>query len=89
MTTTTDNAAAEAGWMRVLTDYLLCFTPADAPGPGVYIKSTDEIINDLATMADMEPNPVADVIASMGFHSWHTAGGVHGWLLRRTDTDAE
>lgn len=81
---TEQDAAAEAGWLRVLMDYLLCFTPAEAPGQGVEIKSTDEIINDLASMADMEPNPVADALASMGFHSYHGRNGQHGWLMQRT-----
>ena len=53
MSKKTEQDAAEAGWLRVLTDYLLCFHPAEAPGPGVEIKSTDEIINDLATMEAM------------------------------------
>lgn len=83
MTTTTHDQNAEAGWLRVLMDYLLCFEPADAPGPDVEIKTTDEIINDLASMADMEPNPVADTIATLGFHSFHSADGLHGWMLRR------
>ena len=83
MTNKTEQGAAEAGWLRVLMDYLLCFRPAEAPGPGVEIKSTDEIINDLATMAELEPNPVADTLATMGFHSYHGSNGQHGWLMQR------
>lgn len=85
MTKITEQKSAEAGWLRVLTDYLTCFTPAQTPGPGVEIKSTDEIINDLASMADLEPNPVADTIASMGFRSYHSGTGQHGWLMRRIE----
>ena len=76
-------AASEAGWLRVLTDYLLCFTPAEVPGPGVEIRTTNDIINELIYMADMEQNPVADTIAAMGFHSYHSPDGTHGWLLKR------
>lgn len=83
MTKTKTESNEEAGWLRVLSDYLMCFEPATTPGPGVEIKSTDEIINDLATMAEMEPNPVADVLASLGFRSHHPADGRHGWLLKR------
>lgn len=89
MNTTTTDEHAEAGWLRVLTDYLMCFSPVDAPTPGVEIKSTDEIINDLASMADMESNPVADTIASMGFRSYHSPQGIHGWLMKRIDLGCE
>lgn len=81
----TEQGTAEPGWLRVLMDYLLCFRPAEAPGPGVEIKSTDEIINDLATMAEMEPNPVAETLSTMGFHSYHDRNGQHGWLMQRID----
>lgn len=79
----TEQAAAEAGWLRVLIDYLMCFSPAEAPGPGVEIRTTSDIINELLYMADMEPNPVADTLAAMGFRSYHSPDGTHGWLLKR------
>lgn len=72
------------GWKRVLLDFLEAFEPTETYQQGATsLISTDEIISELASMADMEPSQVADTLSELGFRSFHTADGIHGWLLRK------
>ena len=72
------------GWKRVLLDFLEAFEPTETYDPGTTsLISTDEVISGLASMADMEPAQVADTLSELGFRSYHTADGIHGWLLKK------
>lgn len=53
-------------------------------GPGVILKTTREIIDDLEDMADLDSFTVADIMAQLGFRTEYAMyGGSHGWMMRQ------
>lgn len=42
----------------IVEEYIQQYAPADAYGSGVIIQTTADIINDLADMADLDPDEV-------------------------------
>ena len=53
-----------SGAATVLADYLSGFSPVDRLAEGVHLKTTDEIISDLASLVVLEVNEVADALAA-------------------------
>lgn len=71
-----------SGAATVLADYLSGFSPVDRLAEGVHLKTTDEIISDLASLVDLEVNEVADTLAAAGSRSHHDGDGRHGWMMK-------
>ena len=72
------------GQTTILDCWLAQFTPSDTYDiDTVRLMTTDEIICELATMADWDTNDVADHIAAAGFrYQPHTATPPSGgWML--------
>ncbi len=73
--------------MAVVTAWLTSqgFTPppeAMASGETV-VRSTDNICDELADIADLDPNEVAAVMLEKGFALTFPKSGRHGWVLYR------
>lgn len=45
------------------------------------VRSTDDICDDLADMADLDPNDVAAIMLRCGYKLHFPKTGKHGWLL--------
>lgn len=71
------------GYCCVLEGYLKGWAPADAPGAGTILKTSQEIANDLEDMADIDAGTVADIMAQLGFRAHVEMYGPHGWMMRR------
>ena len=71
----------------ILGSYLEGYTPVDSFGPGVTVKTTDDIIAALAEMADISQADVNQFMAMQGFTPGRNTAGSFGWLMKRTDTD--
>lgn len=68
----------------ILSQYMAQWMPTDnIRDRGVELKTTDDIINDLSAMCDLEPNDVATLLVNSGFKTYHDADGRHGWMLVR------
>lgn len=70
--------------IEVLTAYLEPYEPAGTFNDDSDILcSTDIIVNELTGAVDLDVNPVAEFMATQGFH-YHCRpdGGIHGWILR-------
>lgn len=67
----------------ILGRYLQGCVPADEFGPDVEIKTTDDIIADLADMADLTQTDVNRVLATLGYTPGRNTSGAFGWMLKR------
>lgn len=68
----------------ILAQYMAQFMMTDdIRTPGVELKTTDDIINDLSAMCELEPNDVATLLVNTGFKTYHAADGRHGRMLVR------
>lgn len=68
----------------LVSHYLRRFVPAESISePGVEIRTTDSILNDLADIADFEPNDIASFLLRAGYITDYAPDGRHGWLMRR------
>ncbi|MBR5640456.1 MAG: hypothetical protein IKW83_12165 [Muribaculaceae bacterium] len=45
------------------------------------VRSTDNICDELADIADLDPNDVASVMLRMGFNLTFPNNGRHGWVM--------
>lgn len=67
----------------LVVQYLAPYEPTPPPtGDGVVIRTTEEILNDLADMADLSPNAVAGVMLGMGYMLVTAPDGSHGWGMK-------
>ena len=74
----------------ILAQYMAQFMMTDSiRTPGVELKTTDDIINDLSSMCELEPNDVATLLVNSGFKTYHDADGRHGWMLVRRPIDLD
>lgn len=72
------------GAETILAQYMGQFVQTDdIRTPGVELKTTDDIINDLSSMCELVPNDVAAILVRAGFRTYHDADGRHGWMLVR------
>ena len=70
--------------VTILAQYMAQFMiTEDIRTPGVELKTTDDIINDLSAMCELTPNDVATLLVNSGFKTYHDADGRHGWMLVR------
>lgn len=58
--------------------------PADSFGSGVQIVTTDDIIAELAPMADVSPEEVNTVLMGLGYRPGRNTSGSFGWMMRRS-----
>lgn len=71
------------GLALIVAQYLANYSPAEEPDDkGVVIRSTEEIITDLADMADLNANVVANVMLDMGYTVVFLRDGRHGWAMK-------
>ena len=80
------NPAAPPSLSAIIRQYLRRFTPAESiDEPGVQIRTTDSILNELSDIADFEPNEIASFMLRAGYVTDYSPDGRHGWLMRRID----
>lgn len=73
------------GLDHIVTQYLANYKPAEDPyGMDTVIRSTEEIITDLADMADLNANTVVKVMLKMGYVVVFLRDGRHGWAMKPT-----
>lgn len=71
------------GLALIVAQYLVNYEPAEFPDDmGTVIRSTEEIITDLADMADLNANTVASVMLDMGYTVVFLRDGRHGWAMK-------
>ena len=73
----------------ILEEYIKRYAPADTFGPGVVIITTADIINELADMADLDPDEVNTVLIREGYRPGRNNSGSFGWLMRQRGPRAE
>lgn len=73
----------------IVEEYIQQYAPADAYGSGVIIQTTADIINDLADMADLDPDEVNAVLIRRGYRPGRNNSGSFGWLMRQRGPRAE
>lgn len=73
----------------IVQEYVKRYAPADAIGSGVIIQTTADIINDLADMADLDPDEVNAVMIREGFRPGRNNSGSFGWMMRQRGPRAE
>ena len=71
------------GYCYVLEGYLKGWTPADAPGSGMILKTSQEIADELEDMVAIDTYTLASIMAQLGFRAHYDADGPHGWMMRR------
>ncbi len=71
------------GLALIVAQYLSNYEPAENPNDmGTVIRSTEEIITDLADMADLNANTVASVMLDKGYSVVFLRDGRHGWAMK-------
>lgn len=73
----------------ILDEYIKRYAPADTFGPGVVIITTADIINELADMADLDPDEVNTVLIREGYRPGRNNSGSFGWMMRQRGPRAE
>lgn len=73
----------------IVEEYIKHYAPADTFGPGVVIITTADIINELADMADLEPDEVNVVLIREGYRPGRNNSGSFGWMMRQRGPRAE
>lgn len=72
-----------SGPSPILKDYLRGFEPAEELGKGVLMRTSADIVNDLADMDDLSIPEIADAMTTLGYRSRFSESGSHGWMLRK------
>lgn len=71
------------GYCYVLEGYLRGWAPATAPGSGAVLKTTQDIIDELSDMVEIDNVTLSTILAGLGFRVSFAHDGPHGWLMRR------
>lgn len=71
------------GYCFVFEGYLEGWAPADTPGAGTVLKTSQEIADDLEDMVEISTVDVASIMSQLGFQTHYTLDGPHGWMMRR------
>ena len=72
------------GWCILLEGYLRGIAPAESYSEGVTLRTSADIVADLADMTDtLTESMVTDIMAQLGFRPHFEPFGGHGWMLRR------
>lgn len=88
--TFTDNGesaeTAQSAEARVLKQLMRQYRPAHADElPHALLRSSDELIADVADMIDIDQATVAGVMLKLGFKALFRTDGSHGWAMMPTD----
>ena len=71
------------GLALIVAQYLANYVPAEDPADSrIIIRSTEEIISELADMADLNANVVANVMLDLGYTVVFLRDGRHGWAMQ-------
>ena len=73
----------------IVEEYIKCYAPVESYTAGVAIRTTGDIINELADMADLEPDEVNAVMIREGYRPGRNNSGSFGWLMRMRGPRAE
>lgn len=73
----------------IVEEYIKRYAPVDTFGPGVVIITTADIINELADMADLDPDEVNAVLIREGYRPGRNNSGSFGWMMRQRGPRAE
>lgn len=73
----------------IVEEYIKCYAPAEAYASGVIIQTTADIINELADMADLDPDEVNAVMIRQGYRPGRNNSGSFGWMMRQRGPRAE
>ena len=68
--------------VAVMSAYLSQYEPAEAPGEGVMLKTTEQIESEIQDMAEPKEGEVATLMLDAGYKIIYTPGGRHGWAMR-------
>lgn len=71
------------GYCYILEGYLKGWTPAESPGHGTILKTSQEIADELEDMVDIDTCSVASIMSQLGFRVHYDDAGPHGWMMRR------
>ena len=71
------------GYCYILEGYLKGWVPADTPGSGTILKTSQEIADELEDMVAIDTVTVASIMSQLGFRAHYDAAGPHGWMMRR------
>lgn len=73
----------------IVEEYIKCYAPVESYTAGVAIRTTGDIINELADMADLDPDEVNAVLIREGYHPGRNNSGSFGWMMRLRGPRAE
>lgn len=73
----------------IVEEYIKCYSPADKYEGGVIIQTTADIINELADMADLDPDEVNAVMIRQGYRPGRNNSGSFGWMMRQRGPRAD
>lgn len=76
-----ENAMQQDTNIIIIEEYIKQYSPADVFGPGVIIRTTADIINELADMADLIEDEVNVVLIRHGYHPGRNKTGSFGWMM--------
>lgn len=71
------------GYCYVLEGYLKGWAPADAPGAGTILKTSQTIADELEDMVEINTISVASIMSQLGFRAHYDDAGPHGWMMHR------
>lgn len=68
--------------LAVMNAYLSQYEPAQEPGEGVMLKTTEQIESEIQDMIEPEDGQVVQLMLEAGYTILYTPGGRHGWAMR-------
>ena len=71
------------GYCRILEGFLKGWAPADASGAGTLLRTSQDIVDELSDMVDIDTCSLASIMAQLGFRVHYDPDGPHGWMMRR------
>ena len=71
------------GYCFILEGYLKGWAPADNPGSGTILKTSQEIADELEDMVSIDTVTVASIMSQLGFRVHYDTDGPHGWMMHR------
>ena len=69
----------------IIAGYIRSRCPVSVAGPGVAVMTTDEIISELADMADLSQAEVNDVLSGLGYTPGYSEQGRFGWMFKHIE----
>ena len=78
MENNTITAAAES----ILQQYLSRYAPAENTDTNIILRTSQDIVEDLAEVMEISINEVANLLASQGYTIVHSKDGRLGWAMK-------